>query len=55
MVSPKKQVTHQILERTPVKQLASFKWKKYGQWLFYVLGALYLLYMICYVYCPLKF
>ncbi|KAF3828961.1 hypothetical protein GH733_003225 [Mirounga leonina] len=54
VVSPKKQEAHQIPEQTPVKQLVSFKWKKYGQWYFYVLGALYPLYIICYVHCPLK-
>lgn len=49
----------QILEQTPVKQLVSFKWKKYGQRYFYILGGLYALYMICFTACciyrPLKF
>lgn len=52
---PQKQGAHQIPEETPVKQLVSFKWKKYGQWHLYVLSALFPLCMICYVYRPLKF
>ena len=55
MVSPKKWEAHQIPEQTPVKQLVSFKWKKSGQWHFCIPGALCPLYMICYVYRPLKF
>lgn len=42
-----------------MKQLVSFKWKKYGRRYFYILGALYTLYMICFTTCciyrPLKF
>ena len=42
-----------------MKQLVSFKWRKYGQRYFYILGALYTLYMICFTTCciyrPLKF
>uniref|UniRef100_G1LIU1 Transient receptor potential cation channel subfamily V member 5 n=1 Tax=Ailuropoda melanoleuca TaxID=9646 RepID=G1LIU1_AILME len=58
VVSSKKREARQILEQTPVKQLVSFKWKKYGQRYFYVLGAVYALYVICFtaccVYRPLK-
>ena len=49
----------QILEQTPVKQLVSLKWKRYGQPYFCLLGALYLLYMVCFTTCciyrPLRF
>uniref|UniRef100_A0A452U6C8 Transient receptor potential cation channel subfamily V member 5 n=1 Tax=Ursus maritimus TaxID=29073 RepID=A0A452U6C8_URSMA len=59
VVSSKKREARQILEQTPVKQLVSFKWKKYGQRYFYILGGLYALYMICFTACciyrPLKF
>ncbi|KAM8932758.1 transient receptor potential cation channel subfamily V member 5 [Lycaon pictus] len=59
VVSSKKREARQILEQTPVKQLVSFKWRKYGQRYFYILGALYTLYMICFTTCciyrPLKF
>uniref|UniRef100_A0A673SZN9 Transient receptor potential cation channel subfamily V member 5 n=1 Tax=Suricata suricatta TaxID=37032 RepID=A0A673SZN9_SURSU len=49
----------QILDQTPVKELVSLKWKRYGQRYFYILSALYILYMICFTTCciyrPLKF
>nr|XP_008536717.1 PREDICTED: transient receptor potential cation channel subfamily V member 5 isoform X4 [Equus przewalskii] len=59
VVSSKKREARQILEQTPVRQLVSFKWKKYGRRYFCLLGALYVLYMTCFTMCcvhrPLKF
>ncbi|KFO22106.1 transient receptor potential cation channel subfamily V member 5 [Fukomys damarensis] len=58
VVSSKKREARQILEQTPVKELVSLKWRKYGQPYFCILGLLYILYMICFTMCcvyrPLK-
>lgn len=59
VVSSKKREAREILEQTPVKQLVSLKWKRYGRPYFCLLGALYLFYMVCFTICcvyrPLKF
>ncbi|XP_004694386.1 PREDICTED: transient receptor potential cation channel subfamily V member 5 [Condylura cristata] len=59
VVSSKKREAREILEQTPVKQLVSFKWNKYGRPYFCTLGALYVFYMVCFTMCcvyrPLKF
>lgn len=47
----------QILDQTPVKELVTLKWKRYGRPYFCVLAATYLLYIVCFrVLCvpPLK-
>ncbi|XP_072633618.1 transient receptor potential cation channel subfamily V member 6 isoform X2 [Canis lupus baileyi] len=58
IVTTKKREARQILDQTPVKELVSLKWKRYGRPYFCVLGALYLLYIICFTMCcvyrPLK-
>uniref|UniRef100_A0A8B9WWP2 Ion transport domain-containing protein n=1 Tax=Bos mutus grunniens TaxID=30521 RepID=A0A8B9WWP2_BOSMU len=51
-------VARQILDQTPVKELVTLKWKRYGRPYFCVLAAMYLLYIVCFTMCcvyrPLK-
>ncbi|KAM4874513.1 transient receptor potential cation channel subfamily V member 6 isoform 1-T1 [Thomomys bottae] len=58
IVTTKKREARQILDQTPVKELVSLKWKRYGQPYFCILGTIYLVYMICFTMCcvyrPLK-
>ncbi|XP_077915790.1 transient receptor potential cation channel subfamily V member 6 isoform X4 [Halichoerus grypus] len=58
IITTKKREARQILDQTPVKELVSLKWKRYGRPYFCVLGAIYLLYIICFTMCcvyrPLK-
>ncbi|XP_055277381.1 transient receptor potential cation channel subfamily V member 6 isoform X1 [Moschus berezovskii] len=58
IVTSKKREARQILDQTPVKELVTLKWKRYGRPYFCVLAATYLLYIVCFTMCcvyrPLK-
>uniref|UniRef100_A0A8B9WUV7 Ion transport domain-containing protein n=1 Tax=Bos mutus grunniens TaxID=30521 RepID=A0A8B9WUV7_BOSMU len=58
IVTSKKREARQILDQTPVKELVTLKWKRYGRPYFCVLAAMYLLYIVCFTMCcvyrPLK-
>uniref|UniRef100_A0A8C8Y9A7 Transient receptor potential cation channel subfamily V member 6 n=1 Tax=Prolemur simus TaxID=1328070 RepID=A0A8C8Y9A7_PROSS len=58
IVTTKKREARQILDQTPVKELVSLKWRRYGRPYFCMLGAVYLLYIVCFTMCcayrPLK-
>uniref|UniRef100_UPI00398F0832 transient receptor potential cation channel subfamily V member 5-like n=1 Tax=Pristiophorus japonicus TaxID=55135 RepID=UPI00398F0832 len=58
VVSSKKNEALRILDLSPLKQLISLKWNKYGKYYFRILTFLYLVYIItftlCCAYRPLK-
>uniref|UniRef100_A0A8D0GDX0 Ion transport domain-containing protein n=1 Tax=Sphenodon punctatus TaxID=8508 RepID=A0A8D0GDX0_SPHPU len=58
IVTTKKRAARRILDLTPVNDLVSLKWNKYGRPYFCILGLFYVLYMICFTMCcvyrPLK-
>ncbi|XDC54959.1 hypothetical protein R6Z07M_006141 [Ovis aries] len=58
IITSKKREARQILDQTPVKELVTLKWKRYGRPYFCVLAATYLLYIVCFTVCcvyrPLK-
>ncbi|XP_006051608.3 transient receptor potential cation channel subfamily V member 6 isoform X2 [Bubalus kerabau] len=58
IVTSKKREARQILDQTPVKELVTLKWKRYGRPYFCMLAAMYLLYIVCFTMCcvyrPLK-
>ncbi|XP_073168829.1 transient receptor potential cation channel subfamily V member 6-like isoform X3 [Lepidochelys kempii] len=58
IVTTKKREARRILDLTPVNELVSLKWNKYGRPYFCILALFYVLYMICFTMCcvyrPLK-
>ncbi|KAJ6653620.1 hypothetical protein lerEdw1_009054, partial [Lerista edwardsae] len=58
IVTTKKREARRILDLTPMNELVSLKWNKYGRPYFCVLALFYILYMICFTMCcvyrPLK-
>ncbi|XP_075759207.1 transient receptor potential cation channel subfamily V member 6-like isoform X3 [Pelodiscus sinensis] len=58
IVTTKKREARRILDLTPVNELVSLKWNKYGRPYFCILAFFYVLYMICFTMCcvyrPLK-
>ncbi|MBN3308495.1 TRPV6 protein, partial [Amia calva] len=51
IVSSSNRKARQVLEVTPVRQLASLKWRLYGQLYFQCLLLLYVLYLSCFTLC----
>ncbi|XP_063152744.1 transient receptor potential cation channel subfamily V member 6-like [Candoia aspera] len=58
IVTTKKREARRILDLTPLNELVSLKWNKYGRPYFCILALFYVLYMICFTMCciyrPLK-